>query len=215
MKQVGIIGSGAVAKALGNGFIKHGFKVMLSSRDPEKLRDWIDQSGENALSGTFAEAAAFGNIVVLAVLGRAATEALEEAGPDNLKGKTVIDTTNPIAEAPPEDGVLRFTTSLDESLMEQLQHRFPDVNFVKAFNSVGNMFMVNPSFPGGKPSMFICGNNQEAKNEVQEILDLFGWETEDMGKAAGARAIEPLCMLWCIPGFLRNQWTHAFKLVKA
>ena len=215
MKQVGIIGSGAVAKALGNGFIKHGFKVMLSSRDPEKLRDWIDQSGENALSGTFAEAAAFGNIVVLAVLGRAATEALEEAGPDNLKGKTVIDTTNPIAEAPPEDGVLRFTTSLDESLMEQLQHRFPDVNFVKAFNSVGNMFMVNPSFPGGKPSMFICGNNQEAKNEVQEILDLFGWETEDMGKAAGARANEPLCMLWCIPGFLRNQWTHAFKLVKA
>ena len=215
MKQVGIIGSGAVAKALGNGFIKHGFKVMLSSRDPEKLRDWIDQSGENALSGTFAEAAAFGNIVVLAVLGRAATEALEEAGPDNLKGKTVIDTTNPIAEAPPEDGVLRFTTSLDESLMEQLQHRFPDVNFVKAFNSVGNMFMVNPSFPGGKPSMFICGNNQEAKNEVQEILDLFGWETEDMGKAAGARAIEPLCMLWCIPGFLRNQWTHAFKVVKA
>ena len=215
MKQVGIIGSGAVAKALGNGFIKHGFKVMLSSRDPEKLRDWIDQSGENALSGTFAEAAAFGNIVVLAVLGRAATEALEEAGPDNLKGKTVIDTTNPIAEAPPEDGVLRFTTSLDESLMEQLQHRFPDVDFVKAFNSVGNMFMVNPSFPGGKPSMFICGNNQEAKNEVQEILDLFGWETEDMGKAAGARAIEPLCMLWCIPGFLRNQWTHAFKLVKA
>ena len=215
MKQVGIIGSGAVAKALGNGFIKHGFKVMLSSRDPEKLRDCIDQSGENALSGTFAEAAAFGNIVVLAVLGRAATEALEEAGPDNLKGKTVIDTTNPIAEAPPEDGVLRFTTSLDESLMEQLQHRFPDINFVKAFNSVGNMFMVNPSFPGGKPSMFICGNNQEAKNEVQEILDLFGWETEDMGKAAGARAIEPLCMLWCIPGFLRNQWTHAFKLVKA
>ena len=215
MKQVGIIGSGAVAKALGNGFIKHGFKVMLSSRDPEKLRDWIDQSGENALSGTFAEAAAFGNIVVLAVLGRAATEALEEAGPDNLKGKTVIDTTNPIAEAPPEDGVLRFTTSLDESLMEQLQHRFPDVNFVKAFNSVGNMFMVNPSFPGGKASMFICGNNQEAKNEVQEILDLFGWETEDRGKAAGARAIEPLCMLWCIPGFLRNQWTHAFKLVKA
>ena len=215
MKQVGIIGSGAVAKALGNGFIKHGFKVMLSSRDPEKLRDWIDQSGENALSGTFAEAAAFGNIVVLAVLGRAATEALEEAGPDNLNGKTVIDTTNPISETPPEDGVLRFTTSLDESLMEQLQHRFPDVNFVKAFNSVGNMFMVNPSFPGGKPSMFICGNNQEAKNEVQEILDLFGWETEDMGKAAGARAIEPLCMLWCIPGFLRNQWTHAFKLVKA
>ena len=215
MKQVGIIGSGAVAKALGNGFIKHGFKVMLSSRDPEKLRDWIDQSGENALSGTFAEAAAFGNIVVLAVLGWAATEALEEAGPDNLNGKTVIDTTNPISETPPEDGVLRFTTSLDESLMEQLQHRFPDVNFVKAFNSVGNMFMVNPSFPGGKPSMFICGNNQEAKNEVQEILDLFGWETEDMGKAAGARAIEPLCMLWCIPGFLRNQWTHAFKLVKA
>jgi predicted dinucleotide-binding enzyme len=215
MKHVGIIGSGAVAKAIGSGFIKHGFKVMLSSRDPEKLRDWVNQSGENALTGTFAEAAGFGSIVVLAVLGRAASEALEEAGPDNLKGKTVIDTTNPIAEAPPEDGVLKYTTSLDESLMEQLQHRFPDVNFVKAFNSVGNMFMVNPSFPGGKASMFICGNSDSAKKEVGEILDLFGWETEDMGKAAGARAIEPLCMLWCIPGFLRNEWTHAFKLVKA
>jgi predicted dinucleotide-binding enzyme len=132
-----------------------------------------------------------------------------------MNGKTVIDTTNPIAEAPPEDGVLKFTTSLDESQLEQLQERFPEVHLVKAFSCVGSAYMVNPSFKEGKPTMFICGNSDSAKQTVSTILDQFGWETEDMGKATAARAIEPLCMLWCIPGFLRNQWTHAFKLVKA
>ena len=99
--------------------------------------------------------------------------------------------------------------------MEKLQQSFPEIHFVKAFNSVGNSFMVNPSFPGGKPSMFICGNSEKAKAEVKEIIDLFGWETEDMGMVEAARAIEPLCMLWCIPGLTKNSWAHAFKLLKA
>jgi predicted dinucleotide-binding enzyme len=214
MKKVGIIGSGQVARALGKGFLKNGYKVMLSSRDTSKLGDWQEKGGDNALIGSFSEAAAFGQIIVLAVVGRAAANAVEEAGPQNLEGKTVIDTTNPIAEAPPEDGVLKYFTSLDSSLMEQLQERFPAVHFVKAFNSVGNAAMVDPDFKGGKPSMFICGNNDNAKEQVKDILDMFGWKTEDMGKAAAARAIEPLCMLWCIPGFLRNEWNHAFKLLK-
>jgi predicted dinucleotide-binding enzyme len=98
--------------------------------------------------------------------------------------------------------------------MEELQSAFPDANFVKAFNSVGNVFMVNPKFES-KPTMFICGNNAGAKKEVIHILDLFGWETADMGAAEAARAIEPLCILWCIPGFLENKWTHAFKLLKS
>jgi predicted dinucleotide-binding enzyme len=125
-----------------------------------------------------------------------------------------MDVTNPIADAPPVNGVIKFFTNLDESLMERLQREFPKVRFVKAFNSIGNAFMVNPQFKGGRPTMFICGNDEEAKKIVAGIVDQFGWEVADMGKAEGARAIEPLCILWCIPGFLRNDWANAFKLLK-
>ena len=150
----------------------------------------------------------------MAVKGSVAADAIEEVGPQNLRGKTVIDTTNPIGDTPPENGVLSFFTSLEESLMEILQERFPEIHFVKAFNSVGSAFMVNPSFKE-KATMFTCGNNEDAKKTVHGILEKFGWEVEDMGKDTAARAIEPLCILWCIPGMLRNQWSHAFKLVKA
>ena len=153
-------------------------------------------------------------LVVLAVKGTVAAEALRAAGAANLSGKTIIDATNPIADAPPTNGVLKFFTSLDESSMERLQREFPDAHFVKAFNSVGSTRMVNPEFDGGKPTMFICGNDAAAKQTVTGILDEFGWEVADMGAAEGARAIEPLCILWCIPGFLRQEWTHAFKLLK-
>ncbi len=151
--------------------------------------------------------------MVLAVKGMHAADAIRAAGVANLAGKTVIDATNPIADAPPSAGVLKFFTNLDESLMEKLQAEFPDVHFVKAFNSVGSGSMVNPGFRGGKPTMFFCGNDAAAKAQVVEILDQFGWETADMGTAEAARAIEPLCILWCIPGFLRNDWVHAFKLL--
>jgi predicted dinucleotide-binding enzyme len=98
--------------------------------------------------------------------------------------------------------------------MERLQRAFPEAHFVKAFNSVGNGQMVNPQFAGGPPTMFICGNSAAAKAEVEKILTQFGWETEDMGAVEAARAIEPLCMLWCIPGFLKNDWAHAFKILR-
>jgi predicted dinucleotide-binding enzyme len=97
--------------------------------------------------------------------------------------------------------------------MEDLQETFPEARFVKAFNSIGSAYMVNPDFES-KPTMFICGNDEGAKTEVSVILDIFGFEVEDMGGAEAARAIEPLCILWCIPGFLQNQWSHAFKLMK-
>ena len=213
MKKIGIIGSGNAAKALGNGFLKHNYEVMLSSRDESKIRDWKEKGGKHAHTGSFEEAAKFGEIVVLAVKGSAAANAIEEAGPQNLLGKTVIDTTNPIADAPPENGVLKYFTTMDESLLEQLQMRFPEIHFVKAFNSVGNAFMVDPPF-GEKPTMFICGNHDGSKKEVHHILEQFGWEISDMGKATGARAIEPLCMLWCIPGMLRGEWNIAFRLIK-
>ena len=211
--NVGILGSGVVAKSLAKGFMKHGHMVMLGTRNPAKLEDW-DWENRKGLVGSFAEAARFGETLVLAVKGTAAAEALHGAGITDLAGKVVIDATNPIAETPPANGVLHFFTTLEESLMERLQREFPAARLVKAFNSVGNAMMVNPQFAGGKPTMFICGNDEAAKNTVTGILDQFGWETADMGKAEAARAIEPLCILWCIPGFLRQEWTHAFKLLR-
>jgi predicted dinucleotide-binding enzyme len=210
--KVGVLGSGDVAKVLAGGFLKHGHTVMLGTRTSSKLADWAKQNPKGSV-GSFADAARFADLVVLAVKGDVALEALRAAGASNLTGKPVIDATNPIAEAPPVHGVVKFFTNLHESLMERLQREFADARFVKAFNSVGNPFMVNPQFKGGKPTMFICGNDEAAKRTVRGILDQFGWETADMGYAEAARAIEPLCMLWLIPGFLRNEWSHAFKLL--
>lgn len=212
--KVGVLGSGDVAKALAGGFLKNEHRVMLGTRDEAKLANFLAKH-PGAESGTFPEAAMFGELIVLAVKGTAALDVLKAARMANLAGKPVIDATNPIADAPPENGVLKFFTSLDRSLMERLQEAFPDAQFVKAFNSVGNTLMVEPQFSGGKPTMFICGNNEGAKGVVRGILDQFGWEAADMGMAEAARAIEPLCMLWCIPGFIRNDWTHAFKLLRA
>jgi predicted dinucleotide-binding enzyme len=211
--KVGVLGSGDVAKALAAGFIKHGHQVVLGTRDPGKLKDFVVQH-RGAQTGSSADAAKFGDVVVLAVKGAAALDALKAAGAAHLAGKPVIDATNPIAEAPPTNGVLKYFTNLDQSLLEQLQSAFPDAHLVKAFNSVGNAVMINPQFPSGKPTMFICGNDDKAKATVRGICEQFGWEVADMGKAEAARAIEPLCMLWCIPGFIRNDWFHAFKLLQ-
>jgi hypothetical protein len=211
--KVAVLGSGDVAKTLAGGLLKHGHQVMVGSRTPEKLAEWKTQNPKGN-TASFAAAAAFGELVVLAVKGGAAMDALRLAGAGNLAGKTVIDACNPIVDGPPVNGVLRFFTNYDESLMERLQREFAGVNFVKAFNSVGAGLMVNPEFGGGKPTMFICGNKETAKKQVVAILDQFGWEVADMGGAEAARAIEPLCMLWCIPGFRDNEWTHAFKLLK-
>lgn len=211
--KVGVLGSGDVAKVLACGFLKHGHSVVMGTRDPAKLGDWAAENPAGRVGG-FADAAASAELVVLAVKGTAAADALRLAAAANLAGKPVIDATNPIADMPPVNGVLQFFTNLDESLMERLQRQFPEARFVKAFNSVGSATMVNPEFAGGRPTMFICGNDERARALVAEVLDQFGWDTADMGKAESARAIEPLCMLWCIPGFLRNEWSHAFKLLR-
>jgi predicted dinucleotide-binding enzyme len=212
--RIGVVGSGIVGQVLSDGFLRHGYEVMRGSRDPAKLAGWKATAGPRARTGTFAETASFGELVVLAVKGTAAAAALEACG-RALDGKTVVDTTNPIADAPPVNGVLRFFTGPNESLLETLQARAPAARLVKAFSCVGNALMVNPSLPGGKPTMFICGNDDGAKRQVKAVLDRFGWETEDLGAAEAARAIEPLCMLWCIPGFRQNRWMHALKLLEA
>jgi predicted dinucleotide-binding enzyme len=212
--KIGVIGSGIVATTLGAGFLKHGHEVALGTREPAKLADWQAKNPAAEVT-SFAEAAASGDAVVLAVGGAVALDALRLVGAANIAGKTVMDATNPIGGGAPVAGVLSYFTTMTSSLMERLQAAYPEAHFVKVFNSVGARQMINPSFAGGKPTMFICGNDAAAKKAVERVLDQFGWETEDMGAVEAARAIEPLCMLWCIPGVARNDWSpHAFKLLK-
>jgi len=213
--KIGIIGSAAVGQVLAKAFKSEGHDVILGTRNTSK-EEVVKFKNENAdiNIGTFKDTAAFGEILVLATAGSVIDEAIKLAGANNFSGKVVIDATNPIAPAPPVNGVLKFFTSLDDSLMERIQKLIPGARVVKAFNSVGNALMYKPKLQGGTPSMFICGDDEEAKKTVTDILTAFGWETEDMGKAEAARAIEPLCILWCIPGFLQNDWMHAFKVLR-
>ena len=212
--KIGIIGSGIVGRVLATAFLKEGHQVMLGTRNISKdeVVQWNKENTKGKV-GTFEETASFGEMLVLATGGSVTLDAIQLAGPENFNGKTVIDTTNPIAASPPVNGVLKFFTDLDSSLMEQIQAKIPKAKVVKAFNSVGNALMYQPKL-SATPSMFICGNDAKAKQEVMGILTKFGWETEDMGMVEAARAIEPLCILWCIPGFINNSWMHAFKLVK-
>lgn len=210
--KIGIIGSGVVAQTLAAGFLQHGHEVTLGTRDVSKLADFAAATPGARVTGS-AEAAAFGDVVVLAVKGSAALQAARDAGA-GLDGKPVLDATNPIADAPPVDGVLPYFTGKNESLMEWLQEAHPKARFVKAFNSVGAGRMVDPDFGGTRPTMFIAGNDAAAKDVTTTLLAQLGWDTADMGPALAARAIEPLAMLWCIPGFREGSWLHAFKLLR-
>lgn len=187
---------------------------MIGTNDRNKHPELKEKTAGKAKIGSFEETANFGELLVLAVKGSKAEEALKSAGLRNLKGKTIIDTNNPIADIAPIKGVLSFFTSPNESLLERLQKIAPDAHFVKGFSCIGSGLMLNPDFGGQKPTMFICGNNMTAKKQVTEIAEKFGFDVEDMGGAESARGIEPLCILWCIPGFQKNQWSHAFKLLK-
>lgn len=212
MKKVGIIGSGNVGKDLAKGFVQFGYETTLSSRSEEKRKS-LEQEIAGIKTDTPENTAKNSELIIFAVKGSEAKAALQEIGSENFTGKTIIDTTNPIANENPVNGVLVYFSSINKSLMEELQEMAPEARFVKAFSSVGSAHMVNPGF-SSKPSMFICGNSKDAKEEVSDVLEKFGWETEDMGSVEAARAIEPLAMLWCIPGFRENSWNHAFKLLK-
>jgi predicted dinucleotide-binding enzyme len=213
--KIGILGSAEVGQALGHGFLQEGYEVMLGTRDVQKeeVVQW-KTAHPGARTGNFSQTAAFGEILVLACPGSAVEAVVDLAGREAFSGKIVIDATNPIAPGGPVDGVLKFFTTLEDSLLERTQRLLPQARLVKAFNSVGNYSMYKPDFPGGPPTMFICGNDAAARGTVTDILTRFGWETEDLGVATAARAIEPLCLLWCIPGFLRNDWVHAYKVLR-
>jgi predicted dinucleotide-binding enzyme len=211
-RRFGVLGSGDVGQALAKGLLAQGYQVRIGTRTPGKLAKFSKSSG--IPEGSFGDVAAWAEAAVLAVLGKAALDAVRLAGPENLKGKLVIDTTNPISDEAPEQGVLRYFTGPNESLLERLQDDFPQIRFVKAFNSVGSDLMVHPMLAGGPPTMFYCGNDAGAKAVVAHLLEQFGWEAADMGEARAARAIEPLAQLWCIPGFRDNDWMHAFRLLR-
>lgn len=210
-KKVGVIGSGQVAKVLARGFKKKGYEVRIGTRDTAKV---ADVAAEGIAAGSVADVASSADIVVLAVKGSAAIDVVRAAGA-GLDGKLVLDATNPISDEPAQNGIIRFFTGPNDSLMERLQAARPAAHFVKAWSCVGNHYMVDPQIAGGPPTMFTCGNDDGAKAEAIRILREFGWDVSDVGKVEGARAIEPLCQLWCAPGFLRNEWTHAFKLLRA
>lgn len=209
--KAGIIGSGEVGQRLGDGLIGLGHEVMIGSRDPQKLAAWVGKHKAAASAGTFSEAAAYGELLVIATSWAGAASAIELAGAKNFSGKTVIDVTNPLdfTSKPP-----RLAVGHTDSAGETIQRMLPGAKIVKAFNIVGNPLMVHPEFPGGRPTMFICGNDEGAKKIVNGIVVAFGWESIDIGGIEGSRLLEPLAMLWMNYYFRTNTGNHAFKLLR-
>lgn len=211
---VGVLGSGEVGRRLAGGFRSRGHDVMIGSRDPEKpeLREWLDGDGRGIAAGTFAEAADHGSLLVLAVLGTAAEDALADAGPPRFSGKVVIDATNPLdfsAGFPP-----KLAISGEDSLGERVQRALPDAKVVKAFNTIGSAYFVEPSFSDGAPTMLIAGDDDAAKELVGNVLADFGWaDTVDLGGIDGARELEAICIAWVKIGGKRGAWDHGFKLL--
>jgi hypothetical protein len=211
--QIGILGSGGVAQALGTGFLKFGHDVKLGSRDPAKLKPWTEQAGKRASAGSFEETARFADIAVLASLWTGTESLLKLAGaPASLAGKLVIDVTNPLIY---ETGKMpRLALGHTDSGGEQVQRWLPQSKVVKAFNTVGHAHFVDPTFAGGPPDMFICGDDASAKQVVAGICKNFGWGVVDAGGIEGARLLEPLCILWVEYGLRNQTWDHAFKLLR-
>ncbi|HUK30920.1 MAG TPA: NAD(P)-binding domain-containing protein [Candidatus Acidoferrum sp.] len=212
--KIGILGSGDVGQALGRGFISRGHEVKMGSRDAnnEKAVAWAKQAGSRASTGVFADAARFGEVIVLATLWSGTENVLRLAGPENLAGKVLIDATNPLVFTPGAPPSLALGQT--DSGGEQVQRWAPKARVVKAFNIVGHAHMVDPQFPGGPPDMFICGNDAAAKTAVTEILKSFGWPTIDIGGIEGARLLEPMCILWVLYAMRSKSTNHAFKLLR-
>lgn len=212
--RVGVLGSGEVGRCVAAGFSGRGHEVMIGSRDPAKaeLREWLAGDGSGIEVGTFAETAAHGELLVLAVLGNAAEEAIADAGPDNFKGKIVIDAMNPLDFSggfPP-----KLSIAGEDSLGERVQRALPDARVVKAFNTIGNPYFVDPSFSEGQPTMLIAGDDQSAKDTVRDVLTDFGWsDTVDIGGIEGSRELEAICVVWVKIGGARGAWDHGFKLL--
>jgi predicted dinucleotide-binding enzyme len=208
--KIGILGSGDVAQSLAAGFLARGDDVMLGTRDPGKLAPWIEEHPK-ARVGSSADVASFGELIVIATLGTATSSVIESAGIAAFDGKVVIDATNPLRF---DDAGPHLAVGFDDSLGEQIQRKLPHSRVVKAFNTVGAPEMVNPKFEGGPPSMFVAGNDDEAKRTVAGILKDFGWDVVDLGGIESARYLEAMCMAWVVYGLRAGTWHHAFKLLR-
>jgi 8-hydroxy-5-deazaflavin:NADPH oxidoreductase len=212
--KVGILGSGDVAQSLGKGFARHKWEVRLGSRTPksEKLTEWRKAAGPGASVGTFAEAAGFGDVVIVATHGAATEAVLDAVGPSAFRGKLVIDVTNPLDFSkgmPP--GLL---VGMQDSMGERVQRKLPDAHMVKCFNTVAHVQMVDPKFSHGDPPMMICGNDAASKKRVTEMLKELGWKsTIGIGSIDGARWLEALVPLWVRVGGVLGTWNHAFQPV--
>lgn len=213
--RIGILGTGDVGQALGRGFIKLGYETCMGSREKgnPKAKEWANGCGAKALTGTFSDAAKFGDIVVLATLGLATPEAIKMANPNHFAGKVVLDTTNPLDLSkgmPP-----RLAGGLGESGGEIHQKLLPKAQVVKVFNTVGNALMFKPKLSSPTvPDMFICGNDTTAKVKVTDICKDFGWNTVDIGGIETSHYLEAMCMVWVLSAIKTNSWMQAFKLLK-
>ena len=210
--NLGIIGSGDVAQTLANGYLAKGYKVKLGTRSREKLSEWLENASENASVGSFAEAAEFGEVVFICASGASVLQAIEIAGAGNFAGKTVVDVTNPLdfSEGVPP----KFTATVGNSQGERIQKALSEANVVKAFNTINRTTMVDPHFGDDTATLFIAGNDDDAKAEVRRLAEEFGWEVEDLGGIEQAFFIEALASLWVNYAFKNNSWTHAFKFLK-
>jgi len=212
--RIGILGTGDVGRTLAVGLAAEGHPVKVGTREPSaaKAAAVAEKLGAGIGVVSFAEAAAFAEVAVLATLWSGTESALQLAGAAALAGKVVVDATNPLVFAP--GAAPRLALGHDDSGGEQVQRWLPGARVVKAFNTVGHASMVHPSFAGGPPDMFICGDDPDAKRTVTELLRQLGWPAVDVGGIEGARLLEPMCILWVAYGVRTGTWTHAFKLLR-
>jgi predicted dinucleotide-binding enzyme len=213
MEKIGILGSGVVGQSLGKGFARSGYNVMIGTRDKTKLNNWKKETGNNVSVGTNEEAAKFGDILVMATKWAGTENAINLAGKDNFKNKIVIDVTNPL-QFEKENAIPRLAVAYPDSAGKTVQRWLPHSLVVKAFNIVSANHMTNPKLEEGIADLFIAGNNSEAKKKVKEIAKSWGWAVNDIGSIDNSYTLESLAMLWIIYGYMNNQWSHAFKLLK-
>lgn len=213
--NIGIVGSGSVAQALGKGLLEIGHHVMLGTRQPDKkeLSAWRKHGKKgNAVVGTTTEAASFGDVVILAVAWHAAEDVLEQVRPE-LAGKVVLDVTNPIVFV--EDQPPSLSVGYNMSGGEIVQQSLPDSHVVKTLNYVGYKQLTQPRYKSGEPVMFYCGNNDSAKQQAADLLSELGWQNiVNLGDITKSRLLEPLCLLWLEYGVARDTWDHAFAMLE-
>jgi predicted dinucleotide-binding enzyme len=208
--QIGILGSGPAGRTLGTGLLGRGHQVMIGSRDPAKLQTWLAAAGPEAQAGSFADAARFGELIVLSVLGSAAEDVLRVAGLDNFDGKILLDASDPLDFSSGKPGLFVGTT---DSLGERIQRLLPRADVVKGLNTVVAQVMVDPSLTGGDPDMFIAGDSEQAKAAVTALLAEFGWPVIDMGGIESARWLEAMSLAWVVYSHRTGKTHHAFKLI--